>query len=65
MGFASQARSAEFMLKNSRDLENDVCVAPEDFDKDISMLKLSTMAVKIGKLTAEQQKFLASRELGT
>ncbi len=65
MSFANQALSAEFMLRNSRDLENDVYSVPEDIDKEIARLKLNAMGVKIDKLTPEQQKYLASWEMGT
>jgi adenosylhomocysteinase len=65
MSFANQALSAEFMLRNSRDLENDVYSVPEDIDKDIARLKLNAMGVKIDTLTPEQQKYLASWEMGT
>jgi len=65
MSFANQALSAEFMLKNSRELENDVYGVPEDIDKEIARLKLNAMGVKIDKITPEQQKYLASWEMGT
>ncbi len=65
MSFANQALSAEFMLKNSKELENDVYAVPEDIDKEIARLKLNAMGVKIDKLTPEQQKYLASWEMGT
>jgi adenosylhomocysteinase len=65
MSFANQALSAEFMLKNSRDLENDVYSVPEDIDKEIARLKLNAMGVKVDKLTPEQQKYLTSWEMGT
>jgi adenosylhomocysteinase len=65
MSFANQALSAEFMLRNSRDLENDVYSVPEDIDMEIARLKLNAMGVKIDKLTPEQQKYLASWKMGT
>jgi len=65
MSFANQALSAEFMLRNSRELENDVYSVPEDIDREIARLKLNAMGVKIDKLTLEQQKYLASWEMGT
>jgi adenosylhomocysteinase len=65
MSFANQALSAEFMLKNIRDLENDVYSVPEDIDKEIARLKLNAMGVKVDKLTPEQLKYLASWEMGT
>ncbi len=65
MSFANQALSAEFIMKNSRELENDVYAVPEEIDKEIARLKLNAMGVKIDKLTPEQQKYLASWEMGT
>ena len=65
MSFANQALSAEFMLRNSRELENDVYSVPEEIDKEIARLKLNAMGIKIDKLTPEQQKYLASWEMGT
>ena len=65
MSFANQALSAEFMLKNSRELENDVYAVPQDIDKEIARLKLNAMGIMIDKLTPEQKKYLASWEMGT
>jgi adenosylhomocysteinase len=65
MSFANQALSAEFMLRNNRDLEDDVYAVPADIDKEIARLKLNAMGVRIDKLTPEQQKYLASWEMGT
>jgi adenosylhomocysteinase len=65
MSFANQALSAEFMLQNSKSLENDVYSVPEDIDQEIARLKLNAMGVKIDKLTPEQKKYLASWEMGT
>ena len=65
MSFANQALSAEFMLANSKELENDVYAVPTDIDKEIARLKLNAMGIKIDRLTPEQQKYLASWEMGT
>jgi adenosylhomocysteinase len=65
MSFANQALSAEFMLQNSKSLENDVYSVPEDIDQEIARLKLNAMGIKIDKLTPEQKKYLASWEMGT
>jgi adenosylhomocysteinase len=65
MRFANQALSAEFMLRNSATLENDVYSVPQDIDTEIARLKLNAMGVKIDKLTPEQKKYLASWEMGT
>ena len=38
---------------------------PEDIDKEIARLKLAAMQVNIDTLTPEQEKYLASYDLGT
>jgi adenosylhomocysteinase len=65
MSFANQALGAEYMIKNSATLKNQVYVVPEEIDREIARLKLESMGVKIDTLTAEQQKYLASWEQGT
>src|SRR6185436_1741750 len=60
MSFANQALAAEYMVKNSKTLENQVYVVPEEIDREIARLKLAAMGVTIDALTAEQQKYLAS-----
>jgi adenosylhomocysteinase len=65
MSFANQALSAEYMLLNCRTLEDNVYAVPANIDKEIARLKLNAMGVKIDKLTPEQQKYLASWEMGT
>jgi len=65
MSFANQALGAEYMVKNSTELKNQVYVVPEEIDREIARLKLASMGVTIDRLTAEQQKYLASWEQGT
>jgi adenosylhomocysteinase len=65
MSFANQALSAEYMLKNSKKLKQEVYGVPEKIDKEIARLKLNAMGVTIDKLTPEQKKYLASWEMGT
>src|ERR1700747_2099568 len=43
MSFANQALSAEYLVKNSKDLKAQVYVVPEDLDKEIARLKLESM----------------------
>jgi adenosylhomocysteinase len=47
------------------ELERRVYPVPEEIDKEIARLKLETMGVEIDKLTAEQEKYLASWDEGT
>ncbi|MBI1819331.1 MAG: adenosylhomocysteinase [Nitrospirae bacterium] len=65
MSFANQALSAEYMLKNASRLEKKVYPVPKEIDNEIARLKLDGLGIKIDKLTAEQQKYLASWEMGT
>ena len=65
MSFANQALAAEYMVKNSSELKNQVYVVPEEIDREIARLKLEAMGVTIDALTEEQKKYLASWDQGT
>lgn len=65
MSFANQALSAEYLVKNYKKLEKKVYPVPPVIDKEIARLKLAGMGVAIDKLTKEQEKYLASWEMGT
>jgi adenosylhomocysteinase len=65
MSFANQALSAEYMVKNHKELGAKVYAVPENIDKHIAKLKLESMGVTIDKLTPEQEHYLASWNEGT
>jgi adenosylhomocysteinase len=65
MSFANQALSAEYLVKNAKNLKAQVYVVPEDLDKEIAKMKLESMGHKLDKLTAEQEHYLASWQEGT
>jgi adenosylhomocysteinase len=65
MSFANQALSAEYAVKNAGSLEPKVYVVPDEIDREIARLKLETLGVGIDKLTAEQERYLASWDEGT
>ena len=65
MSFANQALSCEFLIKNYKTLEKKVYSVPDELDKKVARLKLESMGVKIDKLTAEQEEYLASWSEGT
>ncbi|MEP6888634.1 MAG: adenosylhomocysteinase [Nitrospirales bacterium] len=65
MSFANQALGAEYLVKNYKKLEKKVYPVPPVIDKEIARLKLAGMGVAIDKLTKEQEKYLASWEMGT
>jgi adenosylhomocysteinase len=65
MSFANQALTLEYLVKNASKLEKKVYSVPEEIDKKIAALKLSSMGVAIDTLTAEQVRYLASWQEGT
>jgi adenosylhomocysteinase len=65
MSFANQALCLEYMVRHSHELERRVYPVPEHIDKAIARLKLQAMGVEIDVLTPEQEKYLASWEMGT
>ncbi|HEY64071.1 MAG TPA: adenosylhomocysteinase [Caldilineae bacterium] len=65
MSFANQALCVEYMTRHSSELERRVYPVPEEIDKTVARLKLQAMGVEIDVLTPEQEKYLASWEMGT
>ncbi len=65
MSFANQALCSEYMVKHAATLKKQVYRVPLEIDKDIARLKLASMGVAIDVLTAEQEKYLNSWEMGT
>ncbi len=65
MSFANQSLASEFLAKNHDKLEKKVYPMPAVIDREIARLKLAAMGVEIDTLTPEQEKYLASYDLGT
>jgi adenosylhomocysteinase len=65
MSFANQALCAEYMIKGYRGLKKKVYPVPDAIDQEIARLKLGSMGIQIDSLTAEQEKYLSSWEMGT
>ena len=65
MSFANQALAAEFMVKNAKTLEKRVYDVPTELDQEIARLKLESLGTGIDQLTPEQEKYLASWQMGT
>ena len=65
MSFANQAMSVEYLAQTGHTLERKVYVVPRDIDEEVGRLKLQSMGIKIDTLTAEQEKYLASWDIGT
>jgi adenosylhomocysteinase len=65
MSFANQSLASEYIVKNRATLEKKVYPMPAAIDREIARLKLAAMGVEIDTLTPEQEKYLASYDLGT
>lgn len=65
MSFANQALSAEYIVKNGKDLKKIVYSVPEEIDREIARLKLEAMNINIDTLTDEQVRYLNSWQEGT
>ena len=65
MSFSDQALTAEWVLKNIKDLRPGVHNVPEFIDKEVAALKLSSMGVGIDQLTDAQELYLNSWEHGS
>jgi len=65
MSFADQALCLEYIVKNRGKLEPKVYPVPEEVDKQVARLKLSSMDIEIDSLTPKQKEYLESWEEGT
>ena len=65
MSFANQALVAEYMVANAGSLEKKVYDVPADIDQGIARLKLAALGAEIDVLTSEQERYLASWDMGT
>jgi len=65
MSFANQALCLEYIVENKGKLKPKVYPVPEEIDKQVAWLKLSSMGINIDSLTPEQAKYLTSWQEGT
>ena len=65
MSFADQALSVEYLAQTGHTLSSKVYPVPRDIDEEVGRLKLQTMGIQIDTLTAEQEKYLSSWDIGT
>lgn len=65
MSFANQALSAEYIIREGKNLENAVYPVPQDIDKEIARLKLISMNIEIEEMTEAQVNYLSSWDGGT
>jgi adenosylhomocysteinase len=65
MSFANQALCAEYLVANHKDLQKKVYSVPKELDQKVARLKLEAMAIKIDRLTPDQEEYMASWSEGT
>ena len=65
MSFATQVLVSEYAIQNADVLEPRVYNVPRSIEEWVSRLKLETMGVSIDTLTAEQEEYLSSYDMGT
>jgi adenosylhomocysteinase len=65
MSFANQALGLEWLRAHVDELEPRVYGIPDDIDREVARLKLSSMGIAIDGLTDEQAAYAASWESGT
>ena len=65
MSFANQALAGEYIVNHHRQLQPGVHILPKEIDRQIASLKLNSMNMSFDTLTDEQERYLASWQLGT
>ncbi len=65
LSFANQALAAEHLVHGGGSLSKAVHRLPPEIDRRVAQLKLTAMGIGIDTLTPEQERYLASWEVGT
>lgn len=65
MSFAIQALGVEYVVRNHGSMENKVHRVPAEIDLKVAHLKLKVMGIEIDTLTPQQEKYMASWQVGT
>jgi adenosylhomocysteinase len=65
MSFSNQALAAKYIAENWKKLERKVYRMPDELDREVAMMKLESMGIKIDELTEEQIKYLSDWRCGT
>jgi len=65
MSFSDQALTAEFLVKEAKNLTPGVHNVPTEIDKEVARLKLQSMGSEIDSLTPAQVEYLNSWEHGS
>ncbi|HOA85561.1 MAG TPA: adenosylhomocysteinase, partial [Bacillota bacterium] len=62
MSFSLQAKCLEYLVKNKGSLEPRLHPVPEEIDKEVAWLKLSSLGASIDRLSPEQERYLSMFE---
>ena len=65
LSFANQALAVEYIAKNASDMKPGVYQIPASIDRQIALLKLESLGIRIDHLSPEQQEYLSSWTQGT
>ena len=65
LSFANQALASEHLVRSGGSLSKAVHRLPPEIDRRVAQLKLTAMGIGIDTLTPEQERYLASWEVGT
>ena len=65
MSFANQAMCVEYLRQSAETLGRKVYPVPREIDDEVGKMKLQAMGITIDSLTEEQERYLASWEVGT
>ena len=65
MSFAVQALGLEYIVKNFKNMKNEVYTAPDSIDIEIAETKLKAMGVEIDSLSEEQKDYMSGWEEST
>lgn len=65
MSFANQALAIEMLALRGGELSRDVHRVPDSIDRQIARLKLASKGIEIDRLTPEQERYMASWQIGT
>jgi adenosylhomocysteinase len=65
MSFAIQALTAEYLVKNYKNLEKKVYPVPREIDLEVANLKLKGLGLSIDNLSEEQKKYAEEWKEGT
>jgi len=65
MSFALQALAAKYICEHHQELEPKVYKLPEEIDRKVAEIKLSSIGIQIDRLTDEQKEYLKTWKAGT